>query len=432
MIRRTTEGMSDWFGMFGSKTFGDDNCYFIAGMANTGVFNTEEGLVIFDLPIRQYAKKMFGQIRERTDKQVKYVIYSHGHFDHAFGFAPILKEIEEKSWIMPQVIAHENCIRRFEKYRMLTEYHNWINKMQFASVAGRSQENLVDAHDTLDPTIILKGNDATYDFELGNVHFELYHDKGETNDSIWLWVPEKETICTGDLMVSSFPNVGNPYKVQRYPKDWAIAMDKMLKQDAKYLVPGHGPLIEGKEKVKDVLSITSEAMHFVHDEVVKRLNEGKWFEQIYHEMLGIFPDKFKKHPILRPMYGCYRFAIHATYRLYHGWYNSGNPTDLFPSKTEDIAKEFLKINDGKSYFEHAENLYEQGKMQLALHILDIVLKGSEQNDKQLVYNALKLKFKILKHKSRQEPSFIAVNIIDNSAVQIKKEFKEIKEKLNSS
>ncbi|GAH90883.1 unnamed protein product, partial [marine sediment metagenome] len=66
--------------------------------------------------------------------------------------------------------------------------------------------------------------------------------------------------------------------------------------------------------LKDVLSITAEAMRFVHDEVVKRLNEGKWFEQIYYEMLEIFPEKFKKHNALIPIYGCYRFAIHATYR----------------------------------------------------------------------------------------------------------------------
>ncbi|MFX1494441.1 MAG: alkyl sulfatase dimerization domain-containing protein, partial [Promethearchaeota archaeon] len=321
---------------------------------------------------------------------------------------------------------HENCIKRFEKYRMLDKYHDWINKMQFASVRGKGQEILVSALETLEPTIILKGNDAKYFFELGNINFEVYHDKGETDDSIWLWVPEKETICTGDLIVSSFPNVGNPYKVQRYPKDWAIAMEKMIEKDAKYLAPGHGQLIKGKEQVRDALSITAEAMHFVHDEVVRRLNEGKWFEQIYHEMMEIFPSKFKNHPILRPMYGCYRFAIHASYRLYHGWYNSGNPTDLFPSKSEDIAKEFLKLNDENTYLNHAKNLFNEGKSQLALHILDIVLKGAEKDHKETLLEALDLKDKILKQKVNEESSFIAANIIDNARYQIKNKIKELK------
>jgi alkyl sulfatase BDS1-like metallo-beta-lactamase superfamily hydrolase len=431
MIRRTTEGMSDWFGLFPSSNFANESCRFISGMGNTCAIETNEGLVIFDLPIRQYALRTFNEVREFSDKPVRYFLYSHGHFDHAFGYEPFMEEIRKKDWQEPEVIAHENCLKRFEKYRILGNYHDWINKMQFASVAGSKQQVLVSARKTLDPTIILKGNSPSFQFDLGGVQFNVFHDKGETDDSIWLWIPDKELICAGDLMVSSFPNVGNPFKVQRYPKDWAIAMDKMIEKEARYLIPGHGPLIEGKGKVKDVLSITAEAMHFVHDEVVKRLNEGKWFEQIYHEMLDIMPEKFKMHSILRPMYGCYQFAIHASYRLYHGWYNTGNPTDLFPSKSEDFARELLKLNSEQAYLDHAKMLFKAGELQLALHLLDVVIKGTSGEQQNIFLEALKLKYKILKLKSSEESSFIAANIIDNGAYQIKNKIKEIKRKIKN-
>ncbi len=425
-MRVTNQGMRDWFGMFPSSTFADNSCHIIPGMGNTGVIETDDGLVIFDLPIVQYGPRTFKEVRKLTDKQVKYIIYSHGHFDHCFGYAPFIEEIKVKGWEMPKIIAHENCVRRFEKYRMLDKYHDWLNKQQFASVSGRKQKILVSAHETLDPTIIMHGNEEQYSFKLGNCTFNIYHDKGETDDSIWLWVPEKRLICAGDLIVSSFPNVGNPYKVQRYPKQWAIAMEKMMEKNPEYLIPGHGPLIKGKEKLKDVLSITAKAMHFVHDEVVKRLNEGKWFEQIYHEILEIYPEKFKKHKYLRPMYGCVRFAIHASYRLYHGWYNSGNPTDLFPAKSEEIAKEFLRLNSEENYIEHAKKLFEEGKLQLALHILDIIIKGTDEMHNKILLEALNLKYKILKQKTNDETSFIAANIIDNAAYQIKEKIKDLK------
>jgi len=159
------------------------------------------------------------------------------------------------------------------------------------------------------------------------------------------------------------------------------------------------------------------------------LNEGKWFEQIYHEMLDIFPEKFKKHRMLSPIYGCYRFAIHATYRLYHGWYNTGNPTDLFPAKSNDIATEFLKITDARSYFNHAISLFENKKFQLALHIIDIVLKGKEKVNDDLYLEALILKSTILKKNATVEPSFIAANIIKNAVNQLKEEIDIIKQKL---
>ncbi|TFG07282.1 MAG: MBL fold metallo-hydrolase [Promethearchaeota archaeon] len=427
MVRQVTEGISDFIGVHPLSTFADGRCHLIPAFGNMGLFETDEGLVIFDFPIVEYGPKVFKQARELTDKQVKFAIFSHGHFDHAFGFAPFINEIKEKNWKMPEVIAHENCIRRFEKYRMLENYHAWINRMQFASVGGDTKPR--SAQETLDPTIILRGNDASYEFELGGVEFKIYHDKGETDDSIWMWIPEKETICTGDLMVSSFPNVGNPYKVQRYPKDWANAMDKMRQKQARYIIPGHGPFIEGKDKVDEILSITSEALNFIHDEVVKRMNQEKWFEQIYHEVLEIYPEKYENHPILRPIYGCPRFAIHATHRLYHGWYDSGNPTDLFPAKSEEIAREFLNITDERNFLEHAEKLFKNDKPQLALHVVDVVINGADPDDIKLLIEAYKLKSDILRVIVKEEPSFIAANIIDNGRLQIKAKIKHLKKEL---
>jgi alkyl sulfatase BDS1-like metallo-beta-lactamase superfamily hydrolase len=407
------------------KTFANESCHLIHSFGNIGIIETHEGLVVCDVALRQFAYSNFKTFRKITDKPIRYLIYTHGHFDHAYGFGPFIKEIKKKGWKMPQVIAHENCVKRFEKYRMLDKYHAWLNAQQFASMLGDRQQAPITSLETLNPTIIMKGNDATFNFELGGIKFELYHDKGETDDSIWLWIPDKKLICTGDLMISSYPNVGNPYKVQRYPHDWALAMERMMEKDAEYLLPGHGRLIEGKENVREVLSITAEAMHFVHDEVVKRMNEGKWFEQIYHEMLEIFPDKFKNHYILQPIYGCYQFAIHAAYRLYHGWYNTGNPTDLFPAKSEDIASEFLSIIDLTKYMEHAKKLFQEGKFQLALHLLDVVIKAKNKVSKQILLDALKLKHEILIQKIKNETSFIAKNVLNNGAYQIKTQIKNL-------
>lgn len=418
--------MNDFFGWFPSTTFENNTCIFASNFANTCVFVTRDGLVIFDVPLRQFGQKTFDEVRKITDKPVKYIIFSHGHFDHAFGYEPFLEEIKQKDWDMPEVIAHENCLRRFEKYEILDTYHDWINKQQFSSVTKEDRDHVVSAHETLIPTIVLVGNHASYSFKLGEVNFKIYHDIGETDDSLWLWVPENKTICTGDLMISSFPNVGNPFKVQRYPNDWALAMEKMREKNADYLAPGHGRLIIGKENVRDALTITAEAMHFVHNEVVKRLNEGKWFEQIYHEMLAIYPEKFKKHKILRESYGSYRFAIHAVYRLYHGWYDSGNPTDLFPAKTGDVARELLKISNDSKYLEHAKILYSEGKLQLALHILDVIIKGTDDQNIEILTEVLELKQKILKQKAKEEQTFIASNILENGASQIEKKLEKLR------
>ncbi len=416
------EEISSFFGFGSSTSFADDTCHLLGTFGNCGIVETNEGLLMFDIAQERFGPMAFNQLRSITDKPIKYLIFSHGHFDHCFGFKPFLEEIKEKNWDLPQIIAHENCLKRWEKYRILDKYHRWLNRQQFASVIGDEYKG-PSVNKSLEPTIIVQNE---FRFELGGFSFEINHEWGETDDALWLWFPEKGVIFSGDLVISSYPNIGNPFKVQRYPKHWALAMEHILEKEAYYLLPGHGKLIEGKEKVKDVLSITAEAMHFVHDEVVKRMNQGMWFEQIYHEMLDIYPDKFAKHEYLKPVYGCYAFAIHAVYRLYHGWYNSGNPTDLFPAKSEDVAGELVKIISPEKYIEHCRKLVDQGKLQLALHIIDPVIFGVSQDNSEILLEALQLKSSILRKKAEQESSFIASNIFNNEIINLEGRIAELK------
>jgi alkyl sulfatase BDS1-like metallo-beta-lactamase superfamily hydrolase len=409
------------------KTFADGSCHIIYAFGNICVFETEEGLIIFDVPLKLFATPSFTKLREITDKPIKYLIFSHGHIDHAYGFDPIIKEVKEKGWEMPEIIAHENSIDRFKKYNMLDKYHEWLNQQQFSSLT-KGRGKIFPAHKELEPTIILKGNEV-FKFKFGGYDLEIYPEYGETDDAIWLWIPDKKVIFAGDLMVSHFPNVGNPFKVQRYPKGWAVAMEKMLEKNAEWIAPGHGILIEGGEKVQEVLSVTAEALNFVHDEVVKRMNEGKWFEQIFHELVDIYPERLKNHKYLTPIYGCFEFAIHAVYRKYHGWYNTGNPTNLFPSKSEDIAKEFLNIADEQKFLDQAKKNVEEGKLQLALHLLDVVIKGTDQNNDEILLEAYGLKLQALKKRADEQTSFIATNIIYNGATLLRPKIKELKKKI---
>jgi len=426
-MKMSAEIANNMMGNTPAITFAEGTCHIIPAFGNMGVLESDEGLLIFDTPIRQMAPGAFRKLREITDKPVKYIIYSHGHIDHAYGFRPIIQEAEEKGWEKPIVIAHENCVERFKKYRMLDKYHEWLNQQQFSSLT-KGKGKIFPAHEELEPNIVIKGKEV-YKFKFGDYDCEIYHDWGETDDALWLWIPEKKVIFAGDLMVSHFPNVGNPYKVQRYPKHWALAMEKMLEKNAEYLLPGHGLLIEGQENVKEILSITAEALNFVHDEVVKRMNEGKWFEQIFHELLEIFPERLKKHKHLRPLYGCFEFAIHAVYREYHGWYNTGNPTDLFPAKSQDVAKEFLKVANEEKFLEQAKKNLEEGKLQLALHLIDVVIKGTDPENYELLLEAYSLKSNILKKLSEEQTSFIASNIIANGATVLKPLIRELKKKV---
>jgi len=72
-----------------------------------------------------------------------------------------------------------------------------------------------------------------------------------------VWVPGRRVLCTGDLFIWASPNCGNPQKVQRYPKEWAVALRTMAELDAAVLLPGHGLPIVGADRVQEALTTTA-------------------------------------------------------------------------------------------------------------------------------------------------------------------------------
>ncbi len=82
--------------------------YSYGSFAERGIFVvTDEGVIATDPTSTEHAAAMRAAIAEVTDQPVKYVIYSHQHWDHALG-GQIFKD-EGATFI-----SHENCVSHFE------------------------------------------------------------------------------------------------------------------------------------------------------------------------------------------------------------------------------------------------------------------------------------------------------------------------------
>ena len=153
--------------------------------------------------------------------------------------------------------------------------------------------------------------DVTYEneisFKSGNLTFNLYHARGETDDHTWVHIPEEKIIAPGDLFIWAVPNGGNPQKVQRYISDWAMALNKMIELEAETLIPGHGFPIFGKDRIKKALETTSQFLTLIEEQTLKFMNQGKSLNQVLHEV--IIPNDLMDHPWLKPIYDDPKFLI---------------------------------------------------------------------------------------------------------------------------
>lgn len=67
--------------------------------------------------------------------------------------------------------------------------------------------------------------------------------RGHTEGDLLVYIPEAETIFTGDL----FYNGSVGYLGEGYMQEWVFALEMMLGLDAKHVIPGQGPVATNKE-----------------------------------------------------------------------------------------------------------------------------------------------------------------------------------------
>lgn len=331
-------------------------------IANASWIHTTEGTVVVDTLLHPaLGRKMLDEIR-KAGGPVKYIIYTHGHLDHVGGAPAFLED-------SPEIIAHRYITDRFEKYRILSEHRARIAAIQF-NFAFHVREEM----SFVNPT---KTYDESMTFTLGDKTFELYHARAETDDATWIFVPEIRTAFVGDLIVAGFPNIGNPFKPTRFVLPWARALEAVRSRKPE-LVIAHGgrPVYQGDE-ARELLDVTIEAIYSVHDQVVDCINKDMPVEEMIHVVK--LPDHLKEHPYLQFVYSRPEFAVYNIYRWYHGYFDH-NPAHLLPRPDKEVNEEIFKlIGNGRAILKRARELFKQGESQLALQVLDILLKHNPEH-----------------------------------------------------
>ena len=311
-----------------------DGVAFVPSFANASAFVTDDGLFMVDTGSLPFARLIHDAVRGWSAAPLHTAVYSHGHIDHVFGVPVFEEEAAANGWTAPRVVAHEGVPARFERYVLTAGWNETINRRQFG---------LPDLQWPVDYRFPDETYREEHSLDVGGVHFELHHARGETDDHTWTWVPERKVLCCGDLFIWASPNAGNPQKVQRYPIEWARALRTMADLGAEVLLPGHGVPIVGAERIRRALSETAELLEHLHDETVALMNEGARLDEILHTVQA--PPHLLDRPYLRPVYDEPEFVVRNVWRLYGGWYD-GNPARLHPPPDRALAEAVAALAGG--------------------------------------------------------------------------------------
>ena len=390
-----------------------DEIAMVEAFSHSIIFKTEEGLVVFDTSNGQCGKMVVDAIRGWSTGRFNTIVYTHGHIDHVGGSSEFLADVIVHGHPEPRVIAHENILKRFDRYEVTGGYNTVINERQFGKLFS-GQMTVIGKNNflpkgTVRPNITYSDSLA---FRAGSLDVILHYGKGETDDHTWAWIPKHKAICAGDFFIWNFPNAGNPQKVQRYPLEWAQTLRIMAGMDAEYFLPAHGLPIRGKGRIRMVLLDAAEALESLVAQTLEMMNKGVALSDIIHSVS--VPEETLAKPYLRPLYDEPEFVVRNIWRLYGGWYD-GNPANLKPASDRVIATEISQLSGGGDKLSaRAEELAEAGDFRLACFLIEAAVLAEPDNHR--VHEA---RINIYTKRRKTETSLMAKGIFRHVAIDSK-------------
>jgi glyoxylase-like metal-dependent hydrolase (beta-lactamase superfamily II) len=233
-----------------TKVSGTDNVYVFRYLNRQAMFIVTSAGVIATDPIGygypETGAAYLGEIRKVTNQPIKYVIYSHHHFDHIAG-GKLFKDAGAT------FIAHKKVKDR---------------------LAFLKDPNTVLPDETFEKNRTIK---------LGGTVLELtYHGLNHSDSTIVIRLPREKIVFTVDTVpVGSVPGRGF---IDSYPLEWEQFLGQLYVMDWERLIPGHpgqpGGRLGTKRDVQELLTFMQDA-----SEAVKTAaRDGKCWDAVEKEM----------------------------------------------------------------------------------------------------------------------------------------------------
>lgn len=265
---------------------------------NTGVVVTDEGVLVVDatyLPSRAAAD--IAIIKSITDRPVKYLVYTHWHFDHnnggiaykkAFPDIEIISErmtakyLELNATWWSKMSTAPDSLRRADLEKKAAQAKSGIGEdgkklseegiHLLESIVELRRNELIEMK-TLEVVVPTRTFDDELTLTLGGKRIELKHwGKANSPADVTIYLPEQQILFTGDILVQS----PLPYVSASWPVQWVEVLRKIEGTPIKSMVPGHGPVMNDHAYTRQVRMF----LETVVTRVEAMAREGKTLDQI--------------------------------------------------------------------------------------------------------------------------------------------------------
>jgi alkyl sulfatase BDS1-like metallo-beta-lactamase superfamily hydrolase len=363
-------------GVYTAVGYGGSNLSMLVG--NDGVVMIDTGSAAAE------TAQALDALRKRSPLPVKAIIYTHGHADHTAGSSLFVDpnqpppEIWARTGFGGELGTLEtagltiNRVRGARQFGQRLPPEKRINNGISPVTSSARQGIPVPAPRQVPAMPPNRFFDERTTLDVAGIRLELVANPGETEDHLYVWLPDKKVVFAGDNFYRCMPNLyairGTPYRDVR---QWADALDRLLSKDAEHLVPGHTRPITGSEAVKQALTDYRDTIRFIFDKTIEGMNQGLTPDELVDFVQ--LPPRLAEKEYLQPYYGHPHWAVRSIFAGHLGWFD-GSPTNLFPLTPRAEAERMAKLARGPDRLRKAlDEAFASEDYQWALQLSDYLL-----------------------------------------------------------
>ena len=369
-------------GVWQVRGFDTSNMTLIAG---------QSGWIIIDpLTTPSLAAAALGLANDKLGKRpVAAVIYTHSHTDHFGGMRGLFASGNTSYKTIP-VIAPEHFTEEAASENVIAGTAMGRRAMfQFGLALppgpkGRMGIGIGPAVafnevSLVPPSDLVRKTGETRVIDGVELEFQMVPET-EAPAELNVMLPRQRTLVIGEIATCSLHNILTPRgALVRNALRWSGFLDEAITlygARSDQLIASHCWPRFGNAVVKNYLGVQRDNYKFLHDQAVRRMNNGETAPEIAEALTP--PPALAREWSARGYYGTYRHNAKAIYQRYLGWYDA-NPANLDPHVPVERGKRYVAAMGGaRRVMAEARRAAAKGDYRWAVDVLNHLVFAQPQ------------------------------------------------------
>ncbi|MEU0689218.1 alkyl/aryl-sulfatase [Streptomyces uncialis] len=355
-------------------------------VSNMTIVEGDTGVVVVDpLTSKEVAAAGLAlYTRNRGERPVKAVIYTHSHGDHFGGVLGVTTQRAVDAGdcvvVAPDGFMHHAVSENvFAGPAMLRRAVYMYGRSLPVGAVGSVGFGLGQALSTgtvglIPPTVSVTRTGQELVLDGVRLDFQLTPDT-EAPAELNFYLPDRGVLLIAENVNHSLHNVLTLRGAQvRDAHAWAsyITESIQLYGEARVLIGSHNWPTWGRAEVTRLLTLQRDAYAYLHDQTVRLMNQGLTGPEIAEEIRS-FPGELGRAWSTRGYYGSISHNVKAVYQRYMGWYD-GNPAHLWQHPPVGQATRYVAaIGGADATVAVAREAFDGGDLRWAAELLNHVL-----------------------------------------------------------